>query len=99
MRRVGRWRAIWSGSSGAVPVSFVSVPIEMPEGPGAVVAFADLEERVRAEQVVRERDAVLGARQDSLLRIAALVLRTGAARPRRRLRRCPRCSIGARYAS
>jgi PAS domain S-box-containing protein len=55
------------------PVSYVSVPIEMPEGRGAVVVFADIGDRVRAEQVLRERDAVPGARADSLRRIAALV--------------------------
>ncbi len=47
-----------------LPVAFVSVPIEMPEGRGAIVAFADVEDRLRAEQVARE---------DSLRRIAALV--------------------------
>jgi PAS domain S-box-containing protein len=55
------------------PVSYVSVPIETPEGRGAVVAFADIEDRLRAEHVLRERDAVLGAREDSLRRIATLV--------------------------
>jgi PAS domain S-box-containing protein len=54
------------------PVSYVSVAIEMSEGRGAV-AFADIEDRLRAEQVLREHDAVLGAREDSLRRIAALV--------------------------
>src|SRR5439155_1100733 len=55
------------------PVSYVSVPIEMPEGRGAVVLFADIGDRVREEQVLRERDAVLGPRTDSVRRIAALV--------------------------
>jgi PAS domain S-box-containing protein len=54
-------------------VSYVSLPIEMQEGRGAVVAFADIEEHLRAEQVLRRRDAVLRAREDSLRRIAALV--------------------------
>ena len=31
------------------PVSYVSVPIHLPEGRGAVVAFTDIEERQRAE--------------------------------------------------
>jgi PAS domain S-box-containing protein len=48
------------------PVSYVALPIELPEGRGAVVSFADLENRLRAEQV-------LGAREESLRRIAALV--------------------------
>jgi PAS domain S-box-containing protein len=55
------------------PVSYVSVPIAMPEGRGAVVAFTDIEDRLRAEQALRERDAMMGAREDSLRRIAALV--------------------------
>ena len=55
------------------PVSYVSVPIEMPEGRGAVVAFTDIEDRLRAEQVLREHDAVLAAQQASLRRIATLV--------------------------
>ena len=56
-----------------IPVSSVSAPIELPEGRGAVVAFTDIEDRLRAEQMLRERDAVLGAHEDSLRRIAALV--------------------------
>ena len=55
------------------PVSYVSVPIEMPEGRGAVVAFTDIEDRLRAERVLREHDAILAARQASLRRIATLV--------------------------
>jgi PAS domain S-box-containing protein len=55
------------------PVSYVSLPIEMPEGRGAVVAFAEVGDRLRGEQVLGGRDAVLGAREDSLRRIAALV--------------------------
>ena len=55
------------------PVSYVSAPIEMPEGRGAVVAFTDIEDRLRAERVLREHDAVLAAREASLRRIAALV--------------------------
>jgi PAS domain S-box-containing protein len=55
------------------PVSYVSVPIEMREGRGAVMAFADIEDRLRAEQVLREHDAVLAAREGSLRRIATVV--------------------------
>ncbi len=56
-----------------LPVSYVSVPIEMAKGRGAVVVFADIGDRVRAKRVLRDRDAVLGSREDSLRRIAALV--------------------------
>ena len=55
------------------PVSYVSVPIEMPEGRGAVVAFTDIEDRMRAERELREHDEILAAEQASLRRVAALV--------------------------
>ena len=55
------------------PVSYVSVPIELREGRGAVVAFTDIEVRLRAERVLRDHDAVLAAREGALRRIAALV--------------------------
>jgi PAS domain S-box-containing protein len=45
------------------PVSYVSAPLEMPEGRGAVVTFSDAEDRVRGEQVRREREAILAAQQ------------------------------------
>jgi PAS domain S-box-containing protein len=55
------------------PVSYVSAPIEMPDGRGAVVAFTDIEDRLRAERVLREHDALLAGRERSLRRIATLV--------------------------
>ena len=55
------------------PVSYVSVPLEMADGRGAVVAFTDIEDRMRAEQVLRDHDAVLASREGSLRRIATLV--------------------------
>ena len=55
------------------PVSYVSLPIELKEGRGAVVAFTAIENRLQAERVSGGRDAVLAAREDSLRRIAALV--------------------------
>ena len=55
------------------PVSYVSVPIEMPTGRGAVVAFSDIEARLRADEVLREHDAILAAQEASLRRIAILV--------------------------
>ncbi len=61
-------------------VSYVSAPIEMPEGRGAVVAFSDIEDRLRAERVLREHEAVLAAREGALRRIAMLVA-GGAASP------------------
>jgi PAS domain S-box-containing protein len=55
------------------PVSYASVPIEMSRGRGAVVAFNDIETRLRAEEELRERDVRLAEEQSSLRRIAALV--------------------------
>jgi PAS domain S-box-containing protein len=55
------------------PVSYVSAPIKLREGRGAVVAFTDIEDRLRAEQALREHDAVLASRERSLRRIATLV--------------------------
>ena len=55
------------------PVTYVSVPLEMSDGRGAVVAFTDIEDRRRAEQVLREHEALLASREGSLRRIATLV--------------------------
>ena len=55
------------------PVSYVAAPIGMPAGRGAVIAFTDIEDRLRAERVLREHDAELGMREASLRRIASLV--------------------------
>jgi PAS domain S-box-containing protein len=54
------------------PVSYVSVPLDMPDGRGAVVAFTDIEARLRNEQVLRDREAALAEEQASLRRVAAL---------------------------
>jgi PAS domain S-box-containing protein len=54
-------------------VSYVSVPIAMPGGRGAVVAFTDIEDRLRAEAVLHDRDAVLTQDQAALRRVATLV--------------------------
>jgi PAS domain S-box-containing protein len=55
------------------PVSYASVPLEMSQGRGAVVAFNDIESRLRAEEELRQRDVRLGEEQSSLRRVAALV--------------------------
>jgi PAS domain S-box-containing protein len=54
------------------PVAYVSVPLDMPAGRGAVVAFTDLEDPLRADRVLREREADLADEQASLRRVAAL---------------------------
>src|SRR3954469_14232962 len=54
-------------------VSYVSVPLDMHDGRGAVVAFTDIEKRTSAEEVLRQHDAALTAQQASLRRVATLV--------------------------
>jgi PAS domain S-box-containing protein len=62
------------------PVSYISAPLELREGRGAVVAFTDIEDRLRAERLLSEHDASLASRDAALRRIAALVA-GGAASP------------------
>ena len=56
------------------PVSYMSVPLETPEGRGAVVTFTDIEDRLRAEEAPDRRDATLAAQyatlRDELARLA-----------------------------
>jgi PAS domain S-box-containing protein len=40
------------------PVSYISAPIEMPSGLGAVVAFSDISERRQVEQAIREGEII-----------------------------------------
>jgi PAS domain S-box-containing protein len=54
-------------------VSYVSVALDMPGGRGAVVAFTDITERLRAENELRERDAILAEEQAALRRVAGVV--------------------------
>lgn len=42
------------------PVSYTAVPIDLPAGRGVVLTFIDMTEQRRAEQALRERDAILG---------------------------------------
>ena len=60
-------------------VSYVSAPLEMTDGRGAVVAFADIDTRSRAEQALRDREARLADEQAALRRVGTLVAR-GASR-------------------
>jgi PAS domain S-box-containing protein len=54
------------------PVSYVSVPLELREGRGAVVAFTDIGARLQAEAVLRERETTLKEEQAALRRVGAL---------------------------
>ena len=71
-RRARRFAANWTGSSGAsgslFAVSYVSAPVAMTEGRGAVVAFADIEDTARAGCA---RHAL--EQQASFRRVAAIV--------------------------
>jgi PAS domain S-box-containing protein len=56
------------------PVSYMSVPLETPDGRGAVVTFTDIEDRLRAEEASGRRDATLAGQyatlRDELARLA-----------------------------
>jgi PAS domain S-box-containing protein len=54
-------------------VSYVSAPLEMADGRGAVVAFTDIEARSRAEEALRGREAKLVDELSALRRVATLV--------------------------
>ena len=43
------------------PVSFTSVPIDLPTGRGVVMTFIDTSAQRKAEQALRERDAILAS--------------------------------------
>src|ERR687891_1461709 len=49
-------------------VSYVSAPLEVNDGRGAVVAFTDIEARSLAEQALRDREARLADEQAALRR-------------------------------
>jgi PAS domain S-box-containing protein len=54
------------------PVAYLSVPLDMPGGRGALVAFIDTRAPLRADRK-REREVRLAEEQDSLRRVATLV--------------------------
>jgi PAS domain S-box-containing protein len=54
------------------PVAYLSVPLDMPGGTGALVAFIDTRAPLRADRK-REREVRLAQEQDSLRRVATLV--------------------------
>ena len=43
------------------PVSYTSIPIDLPTGRGVVVTFVDMTAQREAEQALRERDAILAS--------------------------------------
>ena len=60
------------GDGSMLPVSYVSVPLDLPDGRGAVVAFTEMGGLQRAEQVLVDRERALANEQASLRRVAAL---------------------------
>jgi PAS domain S-box-containing protein len=56
------------------PVSYVSAPMDVGTGRGAVVAFTDIGARLQADRAVQERDELLAAQKESLLRVAEVVV-------------------------
>ena len=59
IHRADDWFVRRDGS--VFPVEYWSAPIDAPTGRGAVVAFQDVGERRRSEDVLQERDAILSA--------------------------------------
>ena len=59
IHRADDWFVRRDGS--VFPVEYWSAPIDAPTGRGAVIAFQDVGERRRSEDVLRERDAILSA--------------------------------------
>jgi PAS domain S-box-containing protein len=43
------------------PVSYAAAPIDTPSGPGVTIAFTDIEEQRRHQQLLRDRHAILEA--------------------------------------
>jgi PAS domain S-box-containing protein len=64
------WFSRRDGST--LPVSYVAGPLDMRDGRGAVVAFTDIQAPLRAEQLLRDREAAPAVVQASLRRVAAL---------------------------
>jgi PAS domain S-box-containing protein len=62
-------------------VSYISAPLEMADGRGAVVAFTDIEQRLRADEALRERERRLAKEQEALRRVAMRVARGSAPEP------------------
>ena len=62
-------------------VSYVSAPLELPDGRGAVLAFTDIEARRPAEQALTARETRPTEQEDALRRLASIVARETAADP------------------
>jgi PAS domain S-box-containing protein len=56
------------------PVSYTSVPLDLPGGRGAVVAFTDIEARLRTEQKLHQLEERLTEQDGALRRVATVVM-------------------------
>src|SRR4051794_10367996 len=62
-------------------VSYVSAPLQLPDGWGAVLTFTDTEPQRHAEEALTARETRLSEQEDTLRRLATLVARETAADP------------------
>jgi PAS domain S-box-containing protein len=63
-------------------ISFVTVPFELPDGPGSVTAFTDMEEQLRSEEAARERDVARARASELRLARRRIIEAADAARAR-----------------
>jgi PAS domain S-box-containing protein len=63
-------------------ISFVTVPFELPDGPGSVTAFTDVEDQLRAEEAARDRDVARARASELRLARRRIIEAADAARAR-----------------
>jgi PAS domain S-box-containing protein len=63
-------------------ISFVTVPFELPDGPGSVTAFTDMEEQLRSEEAARDRDVARARASELRLARRRIIEAADAARAR-----------------
>ena len=63
-------------------IAFSTAPFELPDGPGSVTAFTDVEEHLRAEQAARDRDVARARATELRLARRRIIEAADAARER-----------------
>jgi len=63
-------------------IGFATAPFELPDGPGSVTAFTDMEEQLRAEEAARERDVARARASELRLARRRIIEAADAARAR-----------------
>ena len=63
-------------------IAFSTAPFDLPDGPGSVTAFTDVEEHLRAEQAARERDVARARASELRLARRRIIEAADAARAR-----------------